>query len=58
VLFSQQLVSEPDEMAMSGGDKFEVVKFNQIMADEGEGSVSPARVVEDFKIVETSEDGG
>jgi len=28
------------------------------MADEGEGSVSPARVVEDFKIAETSKDGG
>jgi len=28
------------------------------MADEGEGFVSVARAVKDFKIVETSENGG
>jgi len=28
------------------------------MADEGEGSVSAIRAVEDFKVIETSEDGG
>jgi len=28
------------------------------MAYEGEGSVSATRAVEDFKVVETSEDGG
>jgi len=28
------------------------------MADEGEGSVSATTVVEDFKVAETSKDGG
>ena len=28
------------------------------MADEGEGSVNATRAVEDFKVAETSEDGG
>jgi len=28
------------------------------MADEGEGSVGATRAVEDFKVAETSEDGG